>query len=505
MTAGGALADPTRGELRSRVISGLGWKMASQGASQVTNAVVMVIIARLLSPEQFGVAGMVLVVTAFTVTLSDCGLGLALIQRESISEIDRSTCFWGSTVVGAAVTAALLAVAPLVASFYRTPEVARLLDVLAFSFLITALGSTHRSLQMRAMNFRMLEIRGIVATLVSACVTLVVASLGGGAWALVAEEMVLVGVGTAALWIAGGWRPRFIFSWAVFRELSSFGFRYLGGTTFLTLNQNADNVLVGRVLGSAALGIYSIAYSVILIPLSRLAYPVHTLLSPAFARMKEDREALGQSWMRATRLLGILLLPVMVTACVTAPALVEVLFGPKWRSAVPVIRILAIVCIIMGIQGVADVVMQALGEMRKFARMGAFSFALNMTAFVIGIQWGLVGMALAFAISTLTYFLIYTAMVGRAVGISGRAIIVCLGSLVQAALILAVSEFAIYTLLADAGAGPINCLVGTTLVGALPFALYCLWRENDIVSEIRQTFASTRRRAKPVKPEPATL
>src|SRR5579884_495171 len=153
-----ALADPERPELRSRVLTGFAWKVASGVLSQVLNTVVFILLARLLAPREFGIAAMAMVVSAFVITYSDCGLGLALVQKETISETDSSTVFWASVALGATMGLVLVALAPLIAGFYHTPEVRSLLDVLALSFFFTGLGSTHRSLQLRAMNFRVLEL-----------------------------------------------------------------------------------------------------------------------------------------------------------------------------------------------------------------------------------------------------------------------------------------------------------------------------------------------------------
>jgi O-antigen/teichoic acid export membrane protein len=478
------LADPDRAALHSRVLSGVIWKLASVGLSQVLNTGIYVLLARLLVPRQFGIAAMAMVASAFVITYSDCGLGLALVQSDTITEADRSTVFWASTALGAIMALVCIGVAPLVASFYRTPEVRPLLDVLSLSFFFTGLGSTPRSLQLRAMNFRLLEIRIMAAGIVGGVTTIILAVAGTGAWSIIWGDVASAGVSTCLLLALGRWRPRLIFKLSSLRRLSGFGLRYMGGATFTTLNTNADNVLVGGILGQVALGIYSFAYSVILVPMSRLALPVHQLLAPAFARLQNDRAALASSWLRGTRLLLMIFLPGMITVSVVAPDLVRIVFGDKWVGAIPVIRVLAPTCALMSVQGLADAALQAVGSMRTYLWMCALSFALNLVAFVVGIQWGLVGMATALGISTLSFMAGYLTITGLKIGSPPSALVRTLSGVCLASALLALVEVSVYSYLVDTSVGALPRALTTGVIGVAVFAATCYFIERDSLLEL---------------------
>jgi O-antigen/teichoic acid export membrane protein len=481
---GAELTDPGRPELLSRVLSGFSWVMASQVLSQILSTASLVLLARILAPRQFGIAAMAQIATAFVITYSDFGLGLALVQKETITDVDRSTVFWASIALGAIMSGVCVAAAPFVARFYHTPEVEPLLDVLAISFLFTGLGSTHRSLQFRAMNYRALEIRSMVAVLLGTLVTITVALAGGGAWAIILGAVTSAAASTILLIAMGGWMPHLIFSWQSLRELGAYGLRYVGGMTFLTLNQNADNILVGRALGQAALGTYNLAYSVILVPISRVASPACQLMAPAFARLQSDKPALTTNWLRGTRLLLMVFFPLMLTVAVTAPDIVHIVFGAKWDGAIPVIRILAAVCALLSIQGLADSLMQAIGAMRPYLRMKALSFAVNITAFFIGIQWGLVGMAVAFGISTLLFMLLYLVVVARSLASPSWCFVPALTGVTVAAAALVIVEAGVYALLGPTHIGPVLQTGITALCGVATFALVCLWLERGALLEL---------------------
>lgn len=482
--AGADFTDPERLDLRSRVLTGFAWKIASQGVTQVLKTGTVIVLARLLAPREFGVAAMALVVSAFVVTYSDGGLGLALVQKESITDADCNSVFWASSALGALMAALCVAIAPLAARFYHTAEVKPLLDVVSLSFLFTGLGSTHRSLHLRSMHFRVLEIRTMVSGLIGGVVTVGVAVAGGGAWALILGDVTGAAASTVLLVAMGGWWPSFALDWRRVRELGAYGLRYVGGATFLTLNGTVDNILVGRSLGDAALGVYGLAYSVILVPLSRLAQPIHQLLSPAFARLQTDPKALGDTWLRGTRLLLMLFLPIMITISVTSPDIVDVLFGKKWDAAVPVMRILAPVCALISIQGVVDAVIQAVGEMKLYLRMCALSFAFNITAYIIGLQWGLVGIAAGFGIATATFLTLYVALVLRKIHASGRRFVKAVVDLAMGAAALAAAEVVVFSLLSQTAVGPVVRIAATTTAGVVTFGLFCLWRDRDSLVDL---------------------
>ena len=338
------------------------------------------------------------------------------------------------------------------------------------------------------MNFRVLELRLIVGMLVGGVAGVTVAVLGGGPWALVAMQLSSAVTSTALLWGMSGWRPSRTLSVRSLRELSAFGGRFLGGTTFLTLNQNADNVLVGRFLGAASLGFYTLAYGVILSPLARLASPVMQILIPAFARLQDDKKALSTGWLRATSALAVVVLPLTLTVAVTAHQLVVLVFGQRWTPAVPVMQILACVSAMQCLQ-LHDVVMQALGRMTAYLRISALSFALNLGAFIIGLNWGIIGVAAAFSVSSSIYFVAYTLVVSRALGMRPVRFVQALAGKLQAGLALTVVELAAQFVLDWKQSRTLLRIAAVTALGLAAFAAVGAWRAPDVFGELRRLLA----------------
>jgi O-antigen/teichoic acid export membrane protein len=497
---GDVLRDPNRAELRSKVESGMGWKIASQATVQGARAIVVIILARLLSPHEFGLAAMVLVLSSFVISYSDFGLGLALVQRPSITEKDRSSVFWASLALGATLTGVGIAAAPLAADFYHQPRVEPLLAALSLDFFVTSLGSTQRSLLVRSMSFRALELRLMCGAVVSAVTGVILGFSGAGAWALVGMELAASVTSTILLWRFSEWRPRMLFSWASIRELGPYGLRFVGGNTFRILNTNTDNLLIGRFLGSRALGLYSLSYSVLLVPMLRIVSPVLQVLTPAFARIQHDKEALATNWIRATRFVGAIALPLTLTIAITARDLVGAVFGPQWHGAVPVVQVLSCVAAVQCLQ-IHDVVMQALGRMRKYLWLLAGSFALNLGAFVLGLRWGIVGVASTFAVSSTIFSAVYTVVVCGELGIRTTRFLRGIAGVLQAAALLVAVELAARSLLADGHVTGLAAVCVVTAAGLLAFVPTCAWRAPDAFLEMRQlaTRLLRRRRVAPLQ------
>ena len=214
---------------------------------------------------------------------------------------------------------------------------------------------------------------------------------------LVAQPLGALSVSTLLLWALSDWRPQLRWSRKSFNEVRGFGGNVSGMLMLFQLNQNADNVLVGRFLGAPALGAYSLAYNVILVPFSRLASPLHDVVYPVFTRVQDDLERAVRVWLRAMRLLAAVAIPSMLGLVVAAPDLVDVVFGRRWQAAVPVMQILAWVGALYVVQGLNSVLLQALGRTRLLLGFALVSFAAGLGSFVLGLHWGIVGVAGCFA------------------------------------------------------------------------------------------------------------
>jgi O-antigen/teichoic acid export membrane protein len=479
---------------RALVVAGVLWKLVSQGMQQGARLVVALILARLLTPEQFGVAAEVLVFSSLVVVFADLAVGAALIQRDEIDEDDRSTAFWACVVAGVTFTLLGIALAGPIAAFYDEPAIKPLFTVLSFVFLATSLTTVQESLLVRDMNFRVLETRKMIATIGGAAVGIGVAAFGGGSWAVILQSLTLAVCSTALLWGMSPWRPRLRFSWASLRGMASFSGYIFGHRLLFFVHRNSDNLLIGRFIGAAPLGAYAIAYNVILVPFSRIAVPIQDVLFPAFSRIQGDRERIAEGWIRVTRLVAAISVPALVGLAVVAPDFVTVVLGDKWHAAAPVIQVLAWVGILQSLQSLNTGILEAVGRARTIFRYTVVFFAAHLIAFAVGLHWGIVGVAVGYSISTTLIEPAYLWLTSRAVGISPWRFLRALAGVVQAAVAMGIVVAGARAGLLSLGAPALVRLLACTLVGAAAYAGLCAWRAPEVVGEVRELARRRRER-----------
>ena len=474
---------PDTEDLRSRFIRGLGWKAFSQISVQAMAVVTTIFIARLLTPSEVGLMAMVMVFATLAINLSDVALGAALVQRETLTEEDRSTAFWLNNAVGVLLTVAAFFLAGPIANLYGEPQVELLLQVTSITFILTTLGATQNSLLIRDMRFRSLEVRSVIASAVAGTVAIVSAVLGAGTWAIVAQSITITAVSTVLVWRASSWRPRFLISRESLHQLTSFSSWIVGARLLAYLNSNADNYLVGRYVGPAALGAYSIAYNVMLVPITRLAGPVQEVFYPALSKIREPLRV-GEAWLRATTMVSLITVPAFAGMAVVAEDFVAVLLGDQWDDAVPVLQILCWVGIVTAVQWQISVVLQALDRNAWGFRFTVVATAVTITAYVIGVQWGIVGVATASAIATTVLAPYYLVLPLRATGIRSRAFLGSISGVAQASAVMAVILLALQELALD-GLSPAPRLAILVAVGIAIYVPLVAWRVPEAVEEVR--------------------
>lgn len=493
-------AAATSGErIRSLVLRGVGWKFVSQAVLQVSRIVIGVVLARLLTPHDYGLAAMALVFSSLVLVFSDLALGAALVQRRTLSERDRSTVFW--TGLGAGLTFTLLGIGlswPLALAFGE-PDVQPLFAALSLSFLVNSLGTTQKALLTRELNFRSVELRLIGASLGGGLVGILLATEGYGAWAIIGQQLALAGISTVLLWLVSPWRPRLRFSGASLRELGGFSGNVLGTRLFYYLHENAASLLIGRFLGAGAFGLFSVAYTIVLVPFSRIAIPIGEVLFPAFSRIQDEPERVAAIWVRGTRILAALCMPASLGVIVVAPEFVHVLLGDRWEDAVPVIQILAWVGLLQALQSWNGGVLMALDRSRTLFRYTVVFFVVHVIAFVIGLQWGIVGVAACYAVSTTLLEPPYLWLTTRAAGVSVWIFVRGLAGVAQATGLMTVALVLARLALREQGVGPGARLAILVIFGAAVFVAACLWRAPELLEEAR-LLRRRRTRAEPLAP-----
>jgi O-antigen/teichoic acid export membrane protein len=471
--------------LRGKVMRGLGWKVVSQVINQGTRIAVGILLAHLLTPHEFGLAAMALVFTGIASIFTDLALGTALIQRPTITEEDRSTVFWTTMAAGVSMTAVGIALAPAAGAFFSTPAVTSLFAATSLLALLSAFAVTQEALLTREMSFRSLELREIAATMLAAITGVVMAFAGFGAWAIIGQALCAGAVRAVLVWRLSPWRPRWIYSRESLRTLGSFGTKTLVARFLGYLNLNADNLLVGKYIGSNALGVYAVAYNVMFLPISRFALPIQQVLFAAFVRLQHEPARLGQAWLRGGRLISAATVPAFLGMAVVAPDFVPVIFGDRWHKAIPVLQILSLAGVAHSVQTLNWSVIQAFGKAGLLLRFMIFACVVTVGAFVIGLQWGIVGVATSFAVSRVVVLIVNTRVTCRTAGVAISAFTRSLSGVLALSLAMAAAVYGGRLALLRMDVPAADRLLILVVLGASLYAVLVWWRTPDLVAEAR--------------------
>ena len=465
--------------------SGVLWKGASQVTAQVSRMAMMVILARLLAPSDFGLAGLVLVFTVLFQMLADVGFTASLVQFEGLSESDRSTAFWTGLGVAVGCFGVAVLLAPYVAGFYHEPRVRWMFVAVASGLVLGALSNTQAALLTRRMDFRRIEIRGMLATVVSAAVGITAALLHAGAWSLIAAAVAGTAASTIAIWIVSPWKPHFVFSLHSLRRMASFSTGiFLTRFTYYA-DQNADNLLVGKFLGTAALGIYTIGYSVILVPFERIVEPVASVIIPAFATLQNDLEGTRNLWLRGQRLIAAVMFPAVAGVIIVARCFVPVVLGSRWTQAVVIIQILAWVALIQSPAILNAGLYRSRYRIDLLVRLGILAAVLDIAAFAIGLHWGVRGVATGYALTnTLVITPVGLFLACRIIGVSFVKLASELRGVVEATVVMSALLIGLRRILELEHLGTGIRLAVLIATGAAIYLLMSAWRQRQLFAEL---------------------
>jgi PST family polysaccharide transporter len=326
--------------LATRTLRGMAWAYGAYVGGRLLVLVQTAILARLLTPSDFGVVALALTFMIFLDAIKDLGLGQALIVGEQHeAEARAQTAFGWGVLIGLTLTLLTAAAGPLAAKFFREDDLVGLLPVLGATFFVRSLGATHYALARKALNYRVRTGSEIVEVVVRGVIGIGLAIAGFGAWSLAIGFLCGTVASTITLWALVRFRPRAQLSRTYLRQMLAFGGLLTIADIGAVLAYNLDYLFIGRLLGSAALGFYSIAFRLPELIVLNLASVAGDVLFPAYA--KADRSRLSEAYLMTLRYTAMLTMPLTLGLVMLAGPIVRVLFGDQWGPSVEVMQVLA--------------------------------------------------------------------------------------------------------------------------------------------------------------------
>lgn len=387
-------------DLKTKAIKSTVWYVGTRVWMQAVSWGVTIVLARILAPADYGLFAMALTVITFMQLFQEFGLGVSIVQRQNLSKPQINTIFWLLSVVSVVIVALTFIGAEFGARFYNEPRLIWIIRILSLTFLFNSLGVVPYSLLTKEIDFRGRSLAEAVGVVTSAGVSLVMAYVGYGVWALILGQLIRAIVRNLAMFISSKWLPGFEISFVEMREILKFSLRVAGSSTLGTLSETVNNAIVGRFLGGYNLGLYSMATSLGQNnPLHKLSTGVINQLSlPVFSNLQNETVALKEYFLKITKYLAVISLPMQVGMAFVAHDLILVLLSEKWLPTVQLVQVFALGGVFHIITLPSFPLLTARGRADTTFRFSCISSLLTIAVYLIGSQWGLSGVALGWLV-----------------------------------------------------------------------------------------------------------
>ena len=389
--------DHLRMNLAGRTARGGVVAISSQGLKFAITIAATSVMARLLTPNDYGLIGMVAVVTGFVSMYKDLGLSAATIQKSEINSDQISTLFWVNLLLSVGIALFTAAIAPLVAWFYGESRLIWITVVTAVGFIISGIAVQHEALLRRQMRYFALALIGLSSMAMGYVVGIIMAWKGFHYWALVASQLAVATTSTLLVFSFVRWTPGLPKRNTGVRSMIKFGGNLTGFTTINYFSRNLDNLLIGRFWGAQQLGLYSRAYQLMGLPIEQINEPITSVAVPSLSRLTDSPETYRKAYLRMLEKIALLTMPCVVLLIVTSDSIIQIVLGSQWAGATRIFILLGITVLFQPIANTTGWLLITQGRTDHMLQWGLISGPITMAAIVAGLPWGAVGVAASYA------------------------------------------------------------------------------------------------------------
>lgn len=395
--------------LKKRTFSGALWLGGVKASNAIFQFAILAILARLLTPTEFGLIGMALIVTSFSDIFSDMGFGPAITQKKELSKTDIQAGFTYSIIFGAILFLLLWVFTPTISRFFRSDELIPILRVISVVLLFRSVSTIPLGLMYRDMEYKKLSLIQITTYVVGyGGVGITLAYLGYGVWALVFATLSSSFLSLILYSFFSKEKLGVSFNQQSFKELLHFGGGYSLSKIFSYAANKGDKIIVGRVLGADALGLYERGYQIVKYASSLLGEIIDKVLFSPIARKQDEREIIAKMYLDLSYILAILFLPFTGFIVNNAKSIVRIMLGDQWDNSIPIVQIMSVSVFFLICTRIGSTVAKSLGDVYRRAWRTLFYAVYILIATYVGSRWGVTGVAVAVSVGTvLNYFLAF--------------------------------------------------------------------------------------------------
>lgn len=381
--------------LKQKTKKGIYWKFFDQSANHIMQFVVGIVMARLLSPEDYGITALPGIFMAIASIFLDSGFGAALVRKKDLTEKDLSTSFYYSICMGVFIYACLFFLAPWIASFYDTPVLIPLIRVTALNFIWGPLGTPQSVILSRKLDFKTPARISVINKIISAFVGIATAYAGFGLWALVVSGLTASILGLFQLWWAVKWLPKERFNKDSFKYLWNYGNKIIGASIIETLYQNVAPVFIGKVYSPATLGLYNRADGYAKLPANQISGLLNGVTFPVLSKIQDDMPLLERTYRKMMKVSSFISFPVLFLLAALAHPLVILMVSEKWKDCVILLQILCLAKMWWPIMSLNRTALQVIGRSDLYFKLELVKRSINVLILIIALQFGIVAFCCA--------------------------------------------------------------------------------------------------------------
>jgi PST family polysaccharide transporter len=387
--------------LKREAIASAGWNGIGNIARQALQIITLVVLARLLSPDDFGLYAVLMVIVAFTNLLGNMGTTSVIIHSENPSQNLLSSVFFLNIAIGFSLCLGLFFLSNSLAVFFNEEDSGHLFKLVSISFFVTSFSFVQKALLEKAMNFEKLVKVEFVAQLIGVIVGVSLAVYGVGIYSLIVMMLINSFFLTVGLWFISRWRPSIYFSLSKIKEIWLYTSSLTGFNIINFFGRNSDTFIIGKFLGATELGTYNLAYRIMLYPIQNVSTVLIRVLFPAFSKIKDDQDRLKRGYLNALSYIAMITFPIMMGLVGISDTFVMALLGEKWEKVSVLLLILAPIGMIQSIITPSGSIFAAKGTTPLLFKLGLANTAITVVAFLIGVNFGVEGVSLGYAIANL--------------------------------------------------------------------------------------------------------
>ena len=456
--------------IKKKAVSGMIWTALQRYSTILIQFISGIILARLLTPQDYGCIGMLAIFIVLAETFVDSGFGSALIQKKNTTQVDYSTIFFWNLGMAVLLYVVLYLTAPAIARFYRIPLLCDVLRVQGIILFIYAFNIVQRNQLRKSLNFKVLSIVTITTSIISLLVTVILAYYGFGVWSLVVQNILIAAIPALVFWFYIKWRPIWTFSWQSFHEMFSFGF-YMFLTQLLNqFGSQIQGLLIGKVYNASTMGYYSKAHSTEKLASHSISQVMTQVTYPLYAEVQDDKEKLSNMIRRLTMTLSFITFPMMFLLLLCAKPLFVLLYSSRWIGSVAYFQVLCLAGLAHCLQSVNYQSISAIGKSRTMFIWTFVKRFVGICFVIVGLVfYGMNGLLVGVVLNTWFSYFVNIGLVSKYIGYSWSNQLMDLFPILLASATSAIVSYGVGTIWND------NMYVNGLIVFITYIGLYVSW------------------------------